>query len=164
MTTYTSESLAPEFPTIIQDISEVHCKPRKWQQRLSCLHFSRCRRSLMHSLYHWSQLWKVPVHSYFLIPATRGSAALAKEGMSTGMNLNINGKHKLSTSWKNSVCSNRWILQLELLHFIVLCWQSPSFFMTEKQLWIADRQLLCKRKASGQPQCGAFCSTQRATL
>jgi len=38
----------------------------------------------------------VLVHSYFLIPATRGSAALAKEGISTGMNLNINGKHKQS--------------------------------------------------------------------
>ena len=37
---------------------------------------------------------QVLVHSYFLIPPTRGSAALAKEGISTGMNLSINGKYK----------------------------------------------------------------------
>lgn len=31
------------------------------------------------------------------------------------------------------MCSNRWILQPELLHFIVSCWQGPSFIMIQKQ-------------------------------
>lgn len=34
--------------------------------------------------------------------------------------------------WKDSVCSNRWILQPEILHFIVLHGQSPSFIMIRK--------------------------------
>lgn len=72
--------------------------------------------------------------------------------------------------WKDSVCSNRWILQPEILHFIVLHGQSPSFIMIRKTArgswWAAILFFffLNKKTASVQPQCEELYWTQRTTL
>lgn len=137
------------IPYNTQDISKVHCKLWKWQQQLSYLHCSRCRTSLMCSLYRWSQLWKVLACSYFLIPESRSFAALAKEGICTGMNLNINGKHKqFYIMKKHSVLKQMdftaWTIAFHCLVLakskflydtktIVGCWQ--AVILQEKSKW-----------------------------
>lgn len=137
------------IPYNTQDISKVHCKLWKWQQQLSYLHRSRCRTSLMCSLYRWSQLWKVLACSYFLIPESRSFAALAKEGICTGMNLNINGKHKqFYIMEKHSVLKQMdftaWTIAFHCLVLakskflydtktIVGCWQ--AVILQEKSKW-----------------------------
>lgn len=75
-----------------------------------------------------------------------------------GQDLNINWEHKqfhiMGKKPNHSVCSNRWVLQLQLLHFIVSCWQSPGFIMLHKKPGAAGGLGFGEGKF-GQPQCRA---------
>lgn len=85
-------------------------------------------------------------------------------------------RHEFKYKWKaqaipchgKTVCSNRWILQPEILHFIVLHGQSPTFIIIRKTArgswWATFFFFLNKKTASGQPQCRELCWTQRTTL
>ena len=91
MTTYTSDRLLQSYETSVRFISGLESDST---DGAICIPPGAEQAWCIHHQHHWSQLWEVLAHSYFLISHNWRLCCFGKGRFSTGINLNINGKHK----------------------------------------------------------------------
>lgn len=162
MTTYTSDRLLQSYETSVRFISGLESDST---DGAICIPPGAEQAWCIHHQHHWSQLWEVLAHSYFLISHNWRLCCFGKGRFSTGINLNINGKHKQFHAMERlSVLKQMdFTAGIISLHCLVLA-KSKLHYDTKTTIGCWWAVILQEKKPSGQPQHGALHWAQRTML